>query len=65
MTHSGMLHKLDISTFCLYELLLFQIFISWKFIKTLGFTLSTFIFTVNSHADNYFYKYNYLFHIVQ
>ena len=28
MTHSGMLYKMD------YELVLFQIFVPWKFIKT-------------------------------
>ena len=32
MTHSGMQHRLDISTFYFYELLLFQIFVPWKFI---------------------------------
>ena len=34
MTHSGMLYRLDISTFSFYETLLFQIFVPWKFIKT-------------------------------
>ena len=34
MTHSAMLRRLDISTFCFYEPLLFQISILWKFIKT-------------------------------
>ena len=28
MTHSGMLYKMD------YELVLFQVFVPWKFIKT-------------------------------
>ena len=36
MAHSDMLYRLDISTFYFYEPLLFQIFISWKFIKTLA-----------------------------
>ena len=34
MTHSGILRRLDISTFCFYEPLLFQISVLWKFIKT-------------------------------
>ena len=34
MTYSDMLYRLDISTFCFYESLLFQIFFLWKFIKT-------------------------------
>ena len=34
IAHSDMLYRLDISTFCFYEPLLFQIFVSWKFIKT-------------------------------
>ena len=34
MAHSDMLCQLDISTFCFYESLLFQIFVPWKFIKT-------------------------------
>ena len=33
MTHSDMLHPLDISTSYLYEPLLFQIFVPLKFIK--------------------------------
>ena len=36
MAHSDMLYRLDISTFYFYEPLLFQILISWKFIKTLA-----------------------------
>ena len=34
MTHSGMLYRLDISTFYFYEPLPFQIFLTWKSIKT-------------------------------
>ena len=34
MTYSDILYRLDISTFCFYESLLFQIFFLWKFIKT-------------------------------
>ena len=34
MTHSDILYRLDISTLCFYEPLQFQIFASWKFIKT-------------------------------
>ena len=37
MTHSGMLCRLDISSFCFYEPLLFQIFVPWKFTKTEAF----------------------------
>ena len=62
MTDSGMLYRLDISTFYFYEALLFQIFFPWKFIyKNLGTPLSSINFTANSHADNHFYKYVYLF----
>ena len=32
--------------------------------KNLGFLLSTITFTVNSHADNHFFKYIYLFQIL-
>ena len=32
--------------------------------KNLGFPLFTLTFTVNSHADNHFYKYIYLFKIL-
>ena len=38
MTHSGM-YRLDISTFYFYEPLLFQIFVPWKFIKTMEIVL--------------------------
>ena len=34
ITHFDMLYQLDISTFCFYESLLFQIFVPWKFMKT-------------------------------
>ena len=37
MTHSGMLYRLDISTFYFYEPLLFEIFVPWKFMKTEDF----------------------------
>ena len=32
--------------------------------KNLGFPLSTITFTVNSHTDNHFYEYIYLFQIL-
>ena len=57
MTHSAMLYWLDIFMFYFYEELLFQILFPWKFIyKTLGPLLSSITFTINSHADNHFYK---------
>ena len=34
MKHYDMLCRMDISTFYFYELLLFQIFVPWKLIKT-------------------------------
>ena len=37
MTRSGMLHRLDSSKFYSYELLLFQIFVPWKFVKPQAF----------------------------
>ena len=37
MTHSDMLYRLNISTFCFNESLLLQIFVPWKFIKTQAF----------------------------
>ena len=33
-THSAMLYRLNISMFCFYEPLLFEIFIPWKLTKT-------------------------------
>ena len=62
MTHSDMLYQQDVSTFYLYEPLLFQIFVPWK--KNLDHPLSTISFTVNSQADNLFYKYFYLFQVL-
>ena len=50
MKHSGLLYQLDIYTFYSYEPLLFQIFAPFR-------PFSTITFTVNSHADNDFYKY--------
>ena len=68
MTHSDMFYRLNISTFHFYEPLLFQIFVPWKFIKPSLYKnclpLSAIAFTVNSHADNHFYKYLYLFHVL-
>ena len=64
MTNSGMLYRLDISTFYFDEPLLFQIFVPWKFNKNLCPPLSAITFTVESHADNHFYKYIYLFQIL-
>ena len=58
MTHSVMLYRLDISTVYFYEPLLFQIFFSLEIYKNFGLSLSTIIFKVNSHADNYFYESN-------
>ena len=60
MTYVVSLYQLDIFSFCFYEPLLFQIFLSWKF-TNLGFPFSTITFTVNSHADKHLYKYIYLF----
>ena len=37
MTRSGMLYRLDISKFYSYELLIFQIFVPWKFVKPQAF----------------------------
>ena len=59
MTHSGLLYQLDISTFYFYEPLLFQI-LSLENLLKLRPSLFTITFTVNSHADNHFYKYIYL-----
>ena len=58
MTHSVMLYRLDISTVYFYEPLLFQIFFSLEIYKNFGLSLSTIIFKVNSHADNYFHESN-------
>ena len=44
---------ITVSDFCLLEIY-----------KNLGFLLSIITFTINSHADNYFYKYIYLFQIL-
>ena len=47
-----LLWTISVSDFCLLEIY-----------KILGFPLSIITFTVNSHADNHFYKYIYLFQI--
>ena len=62
--HDTILYWLNISTFYFYEPLPFQIFLSWKFKKNLGFPLSTITFTVGSHVDNHFYKYICLFRLL-
>ena len=36
-------------------------FRSLEICKNLGLPMSTITFTVNSHVDNYFFKYTYLF----
>ena len=64
MTHSNMLYRLDISKFYFYKPLVFQIFFPWKFKKILGPPVSSITFTVNSLADNHFYKSIYLFQIL-
>ena len=61
MTHSDMLYQLDISTFYFYKPLLLQIFV--RILKNLDLSLSTITFKVNSHVDNHFYKYVYLFQV--
>ena len=64
MAHSGMLCRLDISSFCFYEPLVFQIFVPWKFTKTEAFPCLLLHFTVNNYADNHFYEYIYLLYTV-
>ena len=62
--HSGMLYQLDVFTFYFSEPLLFQIFFLLEIYKNLGLPLSTVTFTVNSHADNHFYKHTSFFQIL-
>ena len=62
--HFGMLYQLDVFTFYFSEPLLFQIFFLLEIYKNLGLPLSTVTFTVNSHADNHFYKYISFFQIL-
>ena len=59
-----MLYKLDIFRFYFSEPLQFQIFFLLEIYKNLGLPLSTVTFTVNSHADNHFYKYISFFQIL-
>ena len=44
--------------------MLFQIFRPFEIYTNLGHPLSTIPFSVNSHTDNHFYKYIYLFQIL-
>ena len=59
-----MLYKLDIFRFYFSEPLQFQIFFVLEIYKNLVLPLSTVTFTVNSHADNNFYKYLSFFQIL-
>ena len=59
MIHPDLLYRLDISTFCFYESLLFL-----DNHKHLALTLSSITFTASSQADNHFYKYIILFEIL-
>ena len=63
MTHSGMLYRLDISVLVLWEIAISD-FRPLEIYKNLGRPLSTITFTVNSQADNHFYKYIYLFQML-
>ena len=64
MTHSGIFYQLDVSTFYFYEPLLFQIFFLLKFMKIYALPCLVITSTVNSHADNHFCKYIYLFQVL-
>ena len=55
---TGYLYVLLLGTIAVSDFCLLEIY------KKLVFLLSTITFTVNSHADNHFYKYNYLFQIL-
>ena len=63
MTYNGMLHRLDISTFCL-RVIAASDFRSSEIFKNLGLSLPTITFLVNSRAHNHFYKYIYLLQIL-
>ena len=63
MIYSGLLYRLDMSTFYFYEPLLFQIVLPRKFMNI--WPLSSIIFTVNRQADKHFYTYIYLFLLFQ
>ena len=56
------------STRCFYVLFLWATaashFLPLEIYKTLGLLLCSITFTVNSHADNHFYKYIYLFQML-
>ena len=63
MTNYGKLYQLDISSFYFYKPFAVPDFCLLEIYKKLGLPLSAITFTVNSHADNHFYKYIYLFQI--
>ena len=63
MTHSGMLHKRDISVLFLWATVVSD-FRSLEIYKNLGLSLSTITFTVNSHTDNHFYKYLFVSNVI-
>ena len=62
MIHSGMVYRLDISSFYFYKP--FSDFGSVEIYKNFGLPLSTFTFTISSHACNNLYKYSYLFQVL-
>ena len=57
MTNSGMLYRVDISTWDIAV----SYFCHLEIYKNLGLPLPTITFTINSHTDNYFCKNIYLF----
>ena len=61
MAHSGILYRMDIYKFYFYAVSDFR---PLGIYKNLGLPLSTITLTVNSHADNHFYKYIYFFQIL-
>ena len=63
MTHCDMLYRMDISVLFWWTIAVSD-FRPLEIYKNVGLPLSTINFTVNSHADNHYYKYIYLFQIL-
>ena len=65
MICSGLLYRLDISTFYFYVTIVVSDFLPLEIHKHLVLPLPSITFTAKSQADNHFYKYIYLFQILQ
>ena len=66
MIHSGLLYRLDTSTFYFYIFIFIVVsdFLPLEIHKHIVLPLCSITFTANSQADNHLYKHIYLFQIL-